>query len=76
MKGASSLAKLLLLYSSHLVVRADQPVHCLRENMYGVWDFHISDDTQSVNLFTSGEVCSHNVPNQLQFINKDYEFKF
>jgi hypothetical protein len=45
MKGAAQLITLLLLSSSHDSVRADQPVHCLRENMYGLWDFHVSTDT-------------------------------
>lgn len=75
MKGAAELiTTLLLMSSSHNSVRADQPVHCLRENMYGVWDFHVSTDTQTVNLFNQKEVCTHNVPNGLQFINKDYKF--
>lgn len=69
MKRASELVTLLLLSSSKLGVKADQPVHCLRENVYGVWDFHVSEDTQNVNLFNTKEVCSHAVPNQLQFIN-------
>jgi hypothetical protein len=76
MKGAAELITLLLLSSSHHSVRADQPVHCLRENMYGLWDFHVSTDTQNVNLFDRKEVCTHNVPNGLQFINKDYKFQF
>ena len=27
------------------VVKADQPVHCLRESLFGNWKFHVSADT-------------------------------
>lgn len=78
MKSARDLAVLLLLSSSELLkpAKADQPVHCLRENMYGVWDFHVSSDSHTVNLFEQREVCTHQIPNGLQFVNKDYNFQF
>lgn len=28
--------------STSPVVMADQPVHCLRGQLYGVWNFHVS----------------------------------
>jgi len=28
--------------TSFTTVRADQPVHCLRGQLYGVWNFHVS----------------------------------
>ena len=34
-----------------LVVKADQPVHCLRGQVFGVWNFHVSQSSDSVNLF-------------------------
>jgi hypothetical protein len=40
-------------------VFADQPVHCLREKIYGEWDFHVSKDIQFINLFQTREVCTH-----------------
>ena len=55
-------------------VQADQPVHCLREEMYGLWEFDISSESQDVNLFKAQEVCTHKLPNRIQFINKDYKF--
>ena len=30
---------------------ADQPVKCLREQVYGEWNFHVNQDIQKVNLF-------------------------
>lgn len=36
-----SLAIALLISSSEKV-KADQPVHCLRDKAFGVWDFHVS----------------------------------
>lgn len=68
MKRTAKLVILALLQS----VRADQPVHCLRESLYGVWDFHVSAQSESVNIFSTQEVCTHKVPNGLQFINNDY----
>ena len=57
-------------------VKADQPVHCLRDSIYGLWEFQISKDTQNVNLFQAEEVCTHKLPNRLQFINSQYKFTF
>lgn len=48
-----------------LVVRADQPVHCLRGQLYGVWNFHVSKVEENVNLFDVDEVCTHKLPNKL-----------
>lgn len=58
------------------LVTADQPVHCLRESVYGSWDFYVSKDVENVNLYDSTEVCTHRMPNRLQFINKNYQFHF
>ena len=65
-----------LLIATIKLVKGDQPVHCLRENLYGVWDFHVTANPQTINLFDSREVCTHNIPNGLQFISKDYQFQF
>ena len=37
--------------SMEQVAKADQPVHCLKDDAFGTWDFHVSQDTQKVNLF-------------------------
>ena len=43
-----SLAVACLLYNINPfeaeTVKADQPVHCLREQLFGVWNFHVSKD--------------------------------
>jgi len=59
-----------------LFVKADQPVHCLRGQLYGVWKFHVSSDHDMVNLFEVDEVCTHKLPNKLQIIGSDHQFKF
>jgi hypothetical protein len=33
------------------MVKADQPVHCLRGQMYGVWNFYVNQQSDEVNLF-------------------------
>ena len=58
------------------LVKADQPVHCLRENLYGVWDFHVSQDKGTIDLFDTNELCTHEVPNKVQLVNKDHKFAF
>ena len=40
-------------------VSADQPVHCLRQDLYGEWEFNVSQDAQAVNLFETKDVCTH-----------------
>jgi len=41
-----------------------------------VWRFHVSQRTDTVNLFQTDEVCTHKLPNKLQMIGKEHEFKF
>ena len=40
-------------------VKSDQPVHCLGQEINGEWNFHISKETQAVNLYETNEVCTH-----------------
>ena len=56
--------------------KADQPVHCLSNDILGDWTFHISADQQLVNLFESEDLCTHKQPNGLQIITGDHKFKF
>jgi hypothetical protein len=46
MKSISFATALLLN-----LVKADQPVHCLRESFFGEWNFKVSNDSQTLNLF-------------------------
>ena len=55
---------------------ADQPVHCIREELFGIWNFHVSTDKGNVNLFDTKEVCTHQVPNRIQLVNKGHQFAF
>lgn len=61
----------VLLLSFFLIgTLADQPVGCLRKHVHEqVWNFHISKDTQNVNLFQTNEVCTHAIPNKVQIIS-------
>ena len=36
----------------------------------------MSQDSQVVNLFDSQEVCTHNVPNKVQLVNTQHQFRF
>lgn len=78
MKAISSLAVMCLLNNLNPFdqVKADQPVHCIREKLYGVWNFHVSKDKGNVNIFETDEVCGHTVPNKVQLVNKDHLFNF
>lgn len=55
---------------------ADQPVHCLREKIYGMWEFHVSKDVDTVNLFEAKEICSHQMTNKVQILSQSYKFQF
>lgn len=46
------------------------------ENVKGVWDFHVSTEEQTINLFESNEVCTHKQPNKLQVVESSYNFQF
>lgn len=70
-----STAVLLLLGSD--AVRADQPVNCLRTHLESqVWNFHVSQNTSVINLFQTQEVCTHQLPNRVQLIDKSLKWQF
>lgn len=80
-QGFKSLAVLCLIsnlnpFSGPEVVKADQPVHCLREQMFGQWKFHVAKQTATVDLFDTAEVCSHNIPNKVQVLSENFKFNF
>ena len=78
--GFKSLAVACLVSNlnpfSENVVKADQPVHCLREQLFGMWKFNVSGESQSVNLFDQQELCTHSIPNKVQLVNANHQFKF
>ena len=51
--------------SASQFVAADQPVHCIRETLYGIWNFHVSSDKSNINLFDSKGLCTHGIPNKI-----------
>jgi len=77
-KTIFSVAVLALIGKLDLIkeVRADQPVHCLRGQVYGMWHFYTTEHADKVNLFQIDEVCTHKLPNKLQIIPDDHEFNF
>lgn len=58
------------------MAKADQPVHCLRQNIYGEWTFILSAESQKVNLFEVKDVCTHNMPNGVQIVTSQHQFAF
>eukprot|EP00347_Sterkiella_histriomuscorum_P015978 403354969 len=57
-------------------VLADQPVHCLREQILGKWEFFITNDAQKVDILNSDTVCTHKLPNRLQIVKEGAQFSF
>jgi hypothetical protein len=57
-------------------VLCDQPSHCLRGEVYGMWEFHVSKEVESVNLFETNEVCTHQLNNKLQILGIHQQFSF
>jgi hypothetical protein len=39
-----------------------------------VWLFHVAPESAELNLFEQQEVCTHNLPNRVQIIGRDYQF--
>ena len=70
------MACLLNLLTLEDVARADQPVHCLKDDIFGTWDFHVNSQVNTVNLFQTKEVCTHQLPNKVQILSKDHKFNF
>lgn len=55
---------------------ADQPVHCVNKDIYGEWNFKVSKDQQTVNIFETEDICTHKMPNGVQIIDQDFKFFF
>ena len=64
------------------IAKADLPVHSISkqdpstDKLNGYWYFHVSKTVDTVNLFQTKEVCTHNIPNKVQTIKKDHKFSF
>jgi hypothetical protein len=64
------------------LAKADLPVHCISkedpstDKLLGTWFFHVSKSVDTVNLFQTKEVCTHNLPNRVQVIQKENKFHF
>lgn len=72
-----SFALVALLYNLSVEqVLADQPVHCLKDDAFGEWEFHVSQTVDTVDLFQTQEVCTHRTPNIIQIVSGDHAFKF
>jgi len=41
-----------------------------------MWKFHVSAESQTVNLFDQQELCTHSIPNKVQLVTQEHEFKF
>ena len=69
--------KALILLAAGLLVKADVPANCLRKNIHDqLWNFHVSQDSQVVNLFEQREVCTHEMPNRVQLVEPHHRFAF
>ena len=44
--------------------KADQPVHCLKSQVIGTWNFQVSEEKFDIDLFKAKEVCTHKLPNK------------
>lgn len=59
------------------LARADQPVNCLRQQYHDQWwTFHVSKDSEFVDLFKTSEVCTHQIPNRVQILSSAHRFSF
>ena len=71
----AALALSLVLLAN--LVGADQPVNCLRQQFHDQWwTFHVSRDSEFVDLFQIQEVCTHSLPNRVQILSSDHRFSF
>ena len=73
-KVSLAIAFLLNYLPSSNFVRADQPVHCLKDDVFGTWDFHVNSQPETVNLFHTDEVCTHQQPNKVQILSSKQHF--
>lgn len=55
--------------------KADQPVHCLRTEVEGIWEFEISADNPAFDIYDTHSVCTHLLPNKLQVVTTDFQFE-
>jgi hypothetical protein len=55
---------------------ADQPVHCIKDNVIGDWTFEVTRNAILPDIFQSHTICTHELPNKLQLIEAGHTFNF
>lgn len=64
----------LALFTLAGLATADQPVHCLKNDVLGDWVFTASRDQFLPDIFSSHSVCTHELPNKVQVIEAGHNF--
>ena len=41
-----------------------------------MWEFHVSKDTNKLNLFETKEICTHSLSNKVQILGQNHQFSF
>lgn len=60
-----SIALFCLLNNQNPFVKADQPVHCLADDIFGEWEFSVDAKPETINVFAVKDVCTHTFPNKV-----------
>ena len=71
-----SLAVFCLVNNLTPSVKADQPVHCLQDDVFGEWEFVANAQADTVNIYSAADVCTHQRPNKVQIVSSSHIFKF
>ena len=66
--------KLLTTILFLTAARADQPVHCLKSQVEGKWTIYVQTESFEPDIFNINEICTHNIEQKLQVIQKDHEW--
>ena len=70
------IKELLIILISLKIMHCDIPVHCKKEQIEGIWTFHISTNHFTPKLNDQQTACGNSFPNKLFNFSDEYPLKF
>lgn len=71
-----SIPLLILLTITPILIKADLPIHCKREEIEGEWVFRINNNFFEPSLADYRSTCGHGFPDKIEKLDSDINYAF
>jgi len=71
-----SIPLLILLIITPILIKADLPIHCKREEIEGEWVFRINNNFFEPSLADYRSTCGHGFPDKIEKLESDINYAF